>query len=34
MKSLVVDRPGNAALSAEDKSRFQVVDTFEKISMV
>jgi hypothetical protein len=33
MKSLVVDRPGNAVLSAEDKSRFQVVDTFEKISL-
>jgi hypothetical protein len=31
MESLVVDRPGNAVLSEEDKNRFQVVDTFEKI---
>ena len=34
MKSLVVDRPGNAVLSEEDKKRFEVVDTFEKISLV
>jgi hypothetical protein len=34
MKSLVVDRPGNAVLSEEDKKRFAVVDTFEKISLV
>jgi enolase-phosphatase E1 len=33
MKSLVVDRPGNAVLSEEDKKRFEVVDTFEKISL-
>jgi enolase-phosphatase E1 len=34
MKSLVVDRPGNAVLTEEDKKRFEVVDTFEKISLV
>lgn len=34
MKSLVVDRPGNAVLSEEDKKRFEVIDTFEKISLV
>ncbi|KAM0714072.1 hypothetical protein Q7P37_011036 [Cladosporium fusiforme] len=33
MKSLVVDRPGNAPLSAEDRSRLEVVDTFEKIAL-
>ena len=33
MKSLVVDRPGNAVLSEDDKKRFEVVDTFEKISL-
>lgn len=33
MKSLVVDRPGNAPLSSEDKSRFEVIDSFEKISL-
>lgn len=33
MKSLVVDRPGNAVLSEDDKERFEVVDTFEKISL-
>lgn len=34
MKSLVVDRPGNAVVSEEDKKRFGMVDTFEKISLV
>jgi len=34
MKSLVVDRPGNAVLSEEDKKRFEVIDTFEKITLV
>lgn len=34
MKSLVVDRPGNAVVSEEDKERFGMVDTFEKISLV
>ena len=33
MKSLVVDRPGNAVLSENDKKRFEVVDSFEKISL-
>jgi enolase-phosphatase E1 len=33
MKSLVVDRPGNAVLSADDQKRFEVVDTFEKITL-
>ena len=34
MKSLVVDRPGNAVVSEEDKKRFGMVDTFEKITLV
>lgn len=34
MKSLVVDRPGNAVVSEEDKRRFGMVDTFEKITLV
>ena len=34
MKSLVVDRPGNAALSTEDRDRFIVVDSFEKITIL
>ncbi|GAB7327125.1 hypothetical protein MBLNU13_g11043t2 [Cladosporium sp. NU13] len=34
MKSLVVDRPGNAVVSEEDKKRFGMVDTFDKISLV
>jgi enolase-phosphatase E1 len=33
MKSLVVDRPGNAVLSVDDQKRFEVVDTFEKIRL-
>ena len=33
MKSLVVDRPGNAPLSSEDKGRFEIVDSLAKISL-
>lgn len=33
MKSLVVDRPGNAPLSAEDRNRFKVIESFEQISL-
>ncbi|KAL1583058.1 hypothetical protein WHR41_08447 [Cladosporium halotolerans] len=33
MKSLVVDRPGNAPLSDEDKNRFKVIESFEQISL-
>ena len=34
MKSFVVDRPGNAVVSEEDKKRFIMVDTFEKITLL
>ena len=32
MASLVVDRPGNAALSAEDKQRLMVITAFDQVS--
>ncbi|THX38885.1 2,3-diketo-5-methylthio-1-phosphopentane phosphatase [Aureobasidium pullulans] len=33
MQSIVVDRPGNAPLSEEDKSKYQVVETLNEISL-
>jgi enolase-phosphatase E1 len=31
MKSIVVDRVGNAPLSAEDKARFEIVESLSDI---
>jgi len=31
MSSLVVDRPGNAALSDADKQRFTVIPSFDQV---
>lgn len=33
MQSIVVDRPGNAPLSEEDKTKYQVVETLNEISL-
>lgn len=33
MKSIVVDRPGNAPLSEEDKTKYQIVETLNEISL-
>ncbi|KAJ9630769.1 enolase-phosphatase E1 [Taxawa tesnikishii (nom. ined.)] len=33
LKAVVVDRPGNAPLTAEDRQRFKVVESLEEISL-
>lgn len=33
MKALVVDRPGNAPLSAEDRQRFTVIETLDELQL-
>lgn len=33
MQSVVVDRPGNAPLSEEDKAKYQVIETLNEISL-
>ena len=32
LHAVLVDRPGNAALSAQDKSRFAVIDSLTQLS--